>query len=1680
MIEPNIIKFLDLRDSIQDIDVYSNKKLIRLFRLQRTLLKYKNFPNIFIIILHLLFYLQLCISFLLFHSKKNDWIIQILLYLKYFFSINESIINNSTYMTVFETILIILLIELIFINIVFFGYNKISTKFCIYIIDIIQLLIFYYLIGPVIEICLHGFSCDKGVHRYIGKKCYSNIIHLIVLIISVFMLLMYIVLAFLYALYMNEVGIISTTSKRNTSRFGCNYEIYCLIVKIILFVTIYFFKFFTISKFIFEILFEIVVLIICCAMTFYTMTNLYYYENMINYIAHFGWFLCSWFIFCILLKSLLKINDITYLFFIGCICIGIALYKCLNYYEFKIMTDKNLFEEKNIFFVEIYINLLLNLIKNKNQKNLILIFGIIKKFEEFLEHHPEWNYHYQKIINDEHLCKKYNKETELPILCIIFILYSSQLDKNIEISIYMCYFLVNVFNNYTFSLFLCSKLRCKTSQNLYYKYVLINDIKEFQLIKLKNKQKKNTFSNIEISSAILYNIYIELFKLNIYDATSNQIEYFNSLKNHVTTNKTTRNFLKTGKKILTLRKKISEIWNKITELNAFSDEIQSDYLLYLETIIQDEVLLIEENNKYNLLKYSKFLEKKNLYYNLYSLDKSAIILIDGYLNFGKILYTTPNFSFLFMYNSKEIINSTIDELIPNIVQSFHKELIDDAIKYSNIKYKFKNFKTVLLKGKNGGLFSIKLYVKAMPNLSKGLIYINYIEKLKDNELIFTLDKNFKINGFTEINSGGNEFTVNNNYTIPPSIIGYHIGLIIPEILPLLDFKNNEFFMQKIGCDIKGNLYSNTKYTKYKLKIDNILNKIMNNKNNSHNKSSIFDTGKVDVQEDEKGIYKEYKELMKIFSSDFNKPYSIFYKVELHSFLDDKFKYYLLYAKNGSLFNEYNEIIDKKNYDKKITEKNISKVNIKEIKVINSGFLNINKNNEQNNNLLENNSEKEKLENSKKSSEIIENNGISENEENSIKKSNKINENPSDLNVINKNINNEKNIIKEDNNIETNDLIYKIYSDKNNEHSSFNKFKEEIINKKPIIYIQVMKILIFLFGAMSIVFVVYDSLHKKEDFDELSKYLELNLFINHTKIKVAGIYMCAVNLKWLRDSCNSYCVGNEESCFSFYGDLLEACMKELKDWSDSISTADEDHKQKFDTKHVIGLNVYMREKKMEYNVNLLNLFLFIINSGFTILDNINATLKDKSGVHKNNIDNIIEQSFLFYNSDTTEFDGMSDVDNINQKFNINPTVLAICGSLLLIMLIAFIYLIWRIHNLELYFLDKLINLNSPSFGNYIKKLEEIKLKFRNDNNNDEEEEKNQDEIDMTEIDSKKKNDDNNNKNISKQEKENLDIKKEHKKRIKSKYSRNQQNKLQQIKKKKYLIMSKYFIQKNIFFCIKIIIVMLISLSYYLINIIIESHERGDYLDFFSTESSIKYTFKSSFDVFMTFLSNLDKYESQLISCNESLTTNKNNLTVPKTSDIKIPTIGNLVIKISEAPYEQETKDIFKELFSGDACEILSKSNEGARNYCTNLWSGIMKKGLEQSIMQMTVSITGVIDELNLINEGTKSFMGIFQSHEFLYYELFAGYIMLLSYNVTVNLFEEFYQQELKHIFGKLNCLMYCYVVICVFLVFLLIYFIFKLKNRINSLFNFIAIIPVKYLFEDESFFKEIINLGRDKF
>ena len=205
-----------------------------------------------------------------------------------------------------------------------------------------------------------------------------------------------------------------------------------------------------------------------------------------------------------------------------------------------------------------------------------------------------------------------------------------------------------------------------------------------------------------------------------------------------------------------------------------------------------------------------------------------------------------------------------------------------------------------------------------------------------------------------------------------------------------------------------------------------------------------------------------------------------------------------------------------------------------------------------------------------------------------------------------------------------------------------------------------------------------------------------------------------------------------------------------------------------------------------------------------------------------------------------------------------------------------------------------------------------------------------------------------------------------------------------------------------------------------------------------------------------------------------------MNIPLVSEIKTPNLGNnLVIITGESGFSKKTMDNFTELFSGNACPVLSHSDTGL-SLCSILLDGILKKGMEQSLTKMG-SITGsIIEELNTINNKGKEFNDILISSSFSVYETFIEFYYQRDYLVLYEIFADLRSEKLNSIRKLLRIILIGYIILFNFLVLLLIYFIYNTNNIINAFLNFIWILPVKYLSEDENFYKEVIKFGNDSY
>ena len=1066
MIEKNIIEWLEIGDSIQRLDVY-NKESMFIFQINYLFSQYSHFSEYFYLFLYFIFFAQIWEINLLKVNVDGDSILKIIKYYGIIFIITEYItpIMYTIYIFI-ATFVFSSVLFISFVNIYLVNKNR-KNGFLLSLNVLIYFLNIYFINGPSLQIMFYSTQCKNG-NEYI--ICPIKGIRKMIERVLIYLYMIFIIgCLFTSTFYVNDIGCINGSNVR--CKINNNYTTIIIMMKAVFFIFYIILNFFIKNENHFTIICYhgfLVISNICISI--YSYKELFYYNYKINALFHYGWYYSSWFSICIFLKKIIGIKDITLFIILGIILITLGFYFNNKYREFQLITEFNMFEENNLIDIEVYNYLLLNLIRNKDKKSQVLISGVIRRFEEYINNNSEIYEIYHKLINDKHLKNKFSSTIELTILSIISIVYTYIIEKlkdKTDIVLTMCYFLVNNFKNPIYAIWLCSKIKTCTHLQSYYKFSILEEIKDYLINLLNKNQNKDSLNHIEITSVILYNQYIDLLKMKIYDATCSQFEYFDILKNNIITQKNSENFISIGENIISLRKDILNLWDKIILLNPFSNESEKDYMIYLKLILQDEILMRNEEKRYKKIKNEKLSERNNPYYSLFNQESSSVLLADGNSFNGKIFYATPNFPLLFKFTGKEILNTSIEDLIPDIIQNFHKYLIEDAIKYSNLNYIYKKQKDSFIKGKNGEIFNIYLYVRPVPNLSLGLNYIIYLQKFYEQHFIIFLDENYIIKGFTLLNHIDLHFTLNNkNYGLSNNINGHHIGLIIPDILLRInyDIKTNSFFIPENLNELKGTLYPINNFKELDYKITEILEIIKEKKIDELNNKQTLNS------------FVEYNEFIKLLNEQCSKLYSIFYRIELHNFIEGKYKYYRLYI-SSDLF--------------AVNENSLSIETSSNLISNKDNYLNFSKSKEKMKSLNENNSLKNNQNVDYKNSKFLRLKNEFRIEKRKITNKNK------ELNQIN---NKEANIIDNYKKTSFNDKnknlsfnnssnMSSLFTQSSSQSSEFNKLKHEIINKSDFFIVRLMRYLYFIFVFINILLIIYNYYKSHNKIDSMIEFLK---------------------------------------------------------------------------------------------------------------------------------------------------------------------------------------------------------------------------------------------------------------------------------------------------------------------------------------------------------------------------------------------------------------------------------------------------------------------------------------------------------------------------------------------------------------------------------------------------------------
>ena len=536
---------------------------------------------------------------------------------------------------------------------------------------------------------------------------------------------------------------------------------------------------------------------------------------------------------------------------------------------------------------------------------------------------------------------------------------------------------------------------------------------------------------------------------------------------------------------------------------------------------------------------------------------------------------------------------------------------------------------------------------------------------------------------------------------------------------------------------------------------------------------------------------------------------------------------------------------------------------------------------------------------------------------------------------------------------------------------------------------------------------------------------------------------------------------------------------------------------------INLIIDSSLKLMDYDSKLPEKFEDVIE--YIRTSDSNETRKEIIQYINVSLINLKEQALRFSRNKRRGFNEKEKRDKINTTFNPFPISLVIMVIFIFLFIGVFFYFIYYLYTYEIFFVEKLIDFNNPKFEAYIKQLEEIKKKLRNENEEDDDEDKEDDLGFGTGIGSKKEEE--SKKNAKDNKEKNNEDKKEKEEQKKKRMRGKEKSKFQHQQKKKKNLMRNYFLRISIFFCLKIFILTFLGLTYYIFSTVIKSNTRNDYLEKEDITDRTEGIYKYSLDIHLSLMENLTQIIDFLVLKtdfeNNKIATVKNkiytdldtliednfpNITIQKIDEIDYPKLGNLLMPIiSEASDDENDQSIssqFNQLYNGDACAYLFKNMSGTISKCQEFWNGIITKGMEQALTQMSVSISSVLDEIQSVNRKNvtrKELMNLFE-HEsyFIRFHFFMEYYFYEAYLKTASLFNSLRAEIVKNIKKKFIILLVLYLIVSVLLFVLIMLYIYSIRNYFNSFLYFIAIFPLKFLAEEENLFRQILKLNDNMF
>jgi hypothetical protein len=241
MIENQIIEKAELIENFPLIDIFSSKKINKIYKFFYIILRHKTHNPLLLLFIRILFFIQLMQHSMIGAPRekiKADFLMNILYSFRYFVFPHLLINSDKKFIfllscSFFYSFLLIILLLYLTLN-----YKKNFNIYLIRFLGLLNCIHVNYMICPLININGLILKCENGNHIYLKVECYSNQIHIFLLVVSLINLIFLFFYSIIVTIHFNEIGEIKISGilKRTNAYFEINYYCFSFIIYIIGFI----------------------------------------------------------------------------------------------------------------------------------------------------------------------------------------------------------------------------------------------------------------------------------------------------------------------------------------------------------------------------------------------------------------------------------------------------------------------------------------------------------------------------------------------------------------------------------------------------------------------------------------------------------------------------------------------------------------------------------------------------------------------------------------------------------------------------------------------------------------------------------------------------------------------------------------------------------------------------------------------------------------------------------------------------------------------------------------------------------------------------------------------------------------------------------------------------------------------------------------------------------------------------------------------------------------------------------------------------------------------------------------------------------------------------------------------------------------------------------------------------